>query len=73
MASLKDLFPYTKIILLNGSSSKSVFAILKIGVIPLPAAKATIVLVLALFASNTKRPFGSATSITSPAFNSLLA
>jgi hypothetical protein len=47
---------------LRGSSSKTVFKILIIGVIPLPAAKATIVLLIDLIGSNTKRPFGGATS-----------
>ncbi len=59
--------------LLNGSSSKSVLAILRTGVIPLPAAKAAIVLVLAALASKTKRPFGSATSKVSPVFKVVLA
>ena len=59
--------------MLKGSPSNNVFTILKIGVIPLPAAKAAIVLVLTSLASNTKRPFGSATSITSPALRLSLA
>jgi hypothetical protein len=59
--------------LLNGSSSKSVFAILRMGVIPLPAANAAIVLVFASLASKIKRPLGSATSKVSLALNFSLA
>ncbi len=40
---------------------------------PLPAANAAIVRALESLGSNTNRPFGGATSIGSPTFNSELA
>ena len=48
-------------------------AILKIGVIPLPAANAATVLVWFALGSKIKRPLGSATSIVCPDFNALFA